>query len=208
MAEKNKTKKTTAKEHDEKARAGHAHATATKKDGHSKPIAKAHEANAEHPKSEVSAAEKVSTPKKEKKPKPAKPVAKRKGAAKTGKDKKELIKRQNKIKNKARHNFRRRIGNRWTHNVTDKKWDKWRKPRGIDIQRKQNYGIIPDSGYRTPREIRGLHPSGFKEVLVHNPKQATLATGDVVVRIAAAVGLKKRKEIVQTLNDKKIRIVN
>lgn len=147
-------------------------------------------------------------PKKEKKAKPQKPVANRTGTKKTGKDQKKLTKLQQKIKAKAKHNFRRRIGNKGTHNVTDKKWDKWRKARGIDIQRKQNYGIIPDSGYRTPRAIRGLHPSGLKEVQVHNVAQAQLATTDTVVRIAAVVGMKKRKEILKVCQSKKIRVVN
>ncbi|MFH0954937.1 MAG: eL32 family ribosomal protein [Candidatus Micrarchaeota archaeon] len=147
-------------------------------------------------------------PKKEKKAKPLKPKSRRTGTAVTGKAKKTLIKVQDQIKNKARHNFRRRIGNRWTHNITGKKWDKWRKARGIDIQRKQEYGLIPDSGYRTPANIRGLHPSGLKELMVHNAKQAQLASNDVVVRIARTVGKKKRKEILTVCQAKKVRVVN
>ena len=49
----------------------------------------------------------------------------------------------------------------------------WRKPRGKDSKmRLQVKGWPPlvKVGYRTPRKYRGLHPSGYKEVLVYRPE--------------------------------------
>jgi len=48
---------------------------------------------------------------------------------------------------------------------------KWRKPRGSQSKlRKGKKGkpAKPRIGYGAPRRLRGLHPSGLKEVLVHS----------------------------------------
>ena len=50
----------------------------------------------------------------------------------------------------------------------------WRKARGIDskTRRKMKSGVkSPSSGYRGPRLVRGLHPSGFFEARIENEKQ-------------------------------------
>ena len=49
--------------------------------------------------------------------------------------------------------------------------DSWRKARGIDSQtrKKTKTGVrSPSVGYRSPKKIRGLHPSGYKEVRINN----------------------------------------
>ena len=48
---------------------------------------------------------------------------------------------------------------------------KWRRPRGeTSKMRRYEAGkpAMPSIGYRTPRATRGLHPSGYKDVLVNN----------------------------------------
>ena len=51
---------------------------------------------------------------------------------------------------------------------------KWRRPRGKTSKMRRYEAGKPDMpaiGYRTPRAIRDLHPSGYNDVLVHNMKE-------------------------------------
>ena len=86
----------------------------------------------------------------------------------------------------------------------------WRKPKGIDspkrIERKEK-GRVVKIGYRTPKVIRHLHPSGYPEVIVHNPSELEGLEG-VVVRIAATVGRRKRIEIIKKAEELGLKVVN
>ncbi len=86
----------------------------------------------------------------------------------------------------------------------------WRKPKGIDspkrVERKEK-GRVVKIGYRTPRLIRFLHPSGLPEVIVHNPTELEGLKG-VVVRIASTVGRKKRMEIVRKAEELGLKVIN
>jgi large subunit ribosomal protein L32e len=51
---------------------------------------------------------------------------------------------------------------------------KWRKARGKTSKTRRYEGrkpAMPTVGYRTPRKTRGLHPSGYQDVLISNPKE-------------------------------------
>ena len=53
----------------------------------------------------------------------------------------------------------------------DRLAENWRKPKGKDNKmRKQKSGMpaIVKVGYRGPRAARGLHPSGYRDNVVHN----------------------------------------
>jgi len=87
----------------------------------------------------------------------------------------------------------------------------WRKPRGKGKQRRRRSSTIPlpDVGYRSPRKVRGLHPSGFKEILVHNVKDLeNLNPKEHVLKIASDVGKRKKVEIVRKAVELGLRIVN
>jgi large subunit ribosomal protein L32e len=87
---------------------------------------------------------------------------------------------------------------------------RWRKPRGTHNKKRMKasfMGASPKIGYRNPPEIRGLHPSGMKEVLVNSVKEIE-GLKDVVVRIAASVGGKKRAIIEEKAKALHIRIIN
>ncbi|MEM4391157.1 MAG: 50S ribosomal protein L32e, partial [Candidatus Nitrosotenuis sp.] len=89
----------------------------------------------------------------------------------------------------------------------------WRKPKGIDNhQRKQKFRGRPGLvkvGYGSPKDVRGLHPSGFTDNLVHNVDDLqNLNPKTDGVRIAHSVGTKKRLEIVAMATQKKLKIFN
>jgi large subunit ribosomal protein L32e len=88
----------------------------------------------------------------------------------------------------------------------------WRRPRGgLSKQRRgiKGKGDTVEAGYRTPRAVRGLHPSGFEEVRVHNVDDLEGVDGDrEAVRIASKVGGRKRERIEEAAEDRDIRVLN
>ncbi len=88
----------------------------------------------------------------------------------------------------------------------------WRRPRGIDSKmrlKKKGKPPLVSIGYRGPRAVRGLHPTGFEEVLVHNPKELeTIDPSRQAVRIASAVGRRKRIEIIEKADELGIVVLN
>ena len=88
----------------------------------------------------------------------------------------------------------------------------WRKPRGnLSKQRRgiKGKGATVEAGFRTPTAVRGLHPSGFEEVRVHRPEDLEAVDPDrEAVRIASAVGARKRERIEDIAADREIRVLN
>ena len=89
---------------------------------------------------------------------------------------------------------------------------KWRKPRGSQSKTRRGEkgkAAMPRIGYGTAKRIRGLHPSGFKEVIVYSPNELkNLDVKKEAVRIAARVGKKKRMEILERAKEMKIKVLN
>lgn len=88
----------------------------------------------------------------------------------------------------------------------------WRKPRGQhnkQREQKKAKGNLPKPGFGSPISVRGMHPSGFFEILVHtiddleglNPKSQA-------VRIASTVGGKKRAAIQDKALASGLRVLN
>ncbi|RLG21904.1 50S ribosomal protein L32e [Candidatus Micrarchaeota archaeon] len=88
----------------------------------------------------------------------------------------------------------------------------WRKPRGIYSHQRDSYkfaGAKPKVGYKNDRDSRAIHPSGLKEILVHNVKELKVAEPNKnIIRIASTVGKKKRREIVEAAEKMKLRVIN
>ena len=110
-------------------------------------------------------------------------------------------------KNAARPKFRRQEWFRYRRFA-----DAWRKPQGGQSKLRRHFGYrwnLPSIGYRGPRAVRGLHPSGFEEVLVHNERQLEgLDSAKQAVRIAHAVGSRKRELIEKACDEKGLRVLN
>ena len=102
--------------------------------------------------------------------------------------------------------------NRQDHHMKKRTPESWRKPRGnLSKQRRgiKGKGPMVEAGYRTPTAARGLHPSGFEEVRVHNTDDLEGVDGDSqAVRIASSVGGRKRERIEDECEDREIRVLN
>lgn len=90
--------------------------------------------------------------------------------------------------------------------------DRWRKLRGIDSytrQKKKGRIAMVESGYRSPKATRYLHPSLFKEVLVYKPSDLENLDADThAVRIGASVGARKRQAIIAEADAKLLKVLN
>lgn len=89
---------------------------------------------------------------------------------------------------------------------------RWRKPRGMHSKMRQHYRYrrnVVSIGYGSPKAARYLHPSGFKEVMVHNVKDLERINPETeAARVAHKVGMKKRIEIEAKAEELKIRVLN
>ena len=110
-------------------------------------------------------------------------------------------------KKKRKPQFRADQAHRWIR-VSDR----WRKLRGIDSytrQKKKGRIAMVSSGYRSPKAVRYLHPSLFKEVLVHNPSDLEGLDADIhAIRISAKVGSRKKQLILAEADTKLLRVLN
>jgi large subunit ribosomal protein L32e len=74
--------------------------------------------------------------------------------------------------------------------------DSWRKARGIDskTRKKKKSGVkSPTIGYRSPKKVRGLHPSGMIEVLIATIDDLkNLNKKKHALKISGKLGAKKR----------------
>ena len=90
--------------------------------------------------------------------------------------------------------------------------ESWRRPRGLDhkMRRKiKGWPPMVSAGYKGPKIARGLHPSGLREVLVHNVNEVAEVDPKIqTVRIAHTVGVRKRALILAEATKKKIKVLN
>lgn len=88
----------------------------------------------------------------------------------------------------------------------------WRKPKGVDSSmRKEKKGRpkLPKVGDRKPKSERGIHPSGYKEVLINNPSEVEdVNPENEAIRIKSTVGKRKKKQILEAAENKDIKVLN
>ena len=90
--------------------------------------------------------------------------------------------------------------------------DSWRKARGIDskTRKKKKSGVkSPTIGYRSPKNIRGLHPSGFEEVRIFTLNDFKgLSNKKHAIKISGRVGAKKRITLVDYAQNRGFKVLN
>ena len=88
----------------------------------------------------------------------------------------------------------------------------WRKPKGVDNHLRKSYKGWPHLvkiGYRVPKEVRYLHPSGYRDILVHNMAELEELSPDTdAARLAAGVGKRKKIELATRAKELGIRVLN
>lgn len=117
------------------------------------------------------------------------------------------IRRLLRIRKRNRREFRRYLSWRWV-----KLDESWRYPKGRDNKVRLQYKGYPPKvkvGYRSPKLVRYLHPSGKKEILIYRIEDLfTVDPLTEVVRIASNVGQRKRLQIIQFAQKFGIQVTN
>lgn len=94
----------------------------------------------------------------------------------------------------------------------DKFSESWRRPRGLDNKmRRKIKGWPPtvSTGYKGPKIARGLHPSGYREVMVYNVTDvAKVNPATQAARIAHTVGMRKKTQIIAQAKKRKVCVLN
>jgi len=77
--------------------------------------------------------------------------------------------------------------------------DSWRKPRGQhnkQREQKKAKGALPKPGFGSPIAVRGMHPSGFFEVLISTVRELEgIDPKTHAIRIGATVGERTRPDL-------------
>jgi large subunit ribosomal protein L32e len=88
----------------------------------------------------------------------------------------------------------------------------WRKPKGNDSSMRKNRKYRPPMarvGFGKLASVRGLHPSGFREVMVHRPDDLdAIDPNTEAARVGARVGGRKRAFIHERADELGIRVLN
>ena len=88
----------------------------------------------------------------------------------------------------------------------------WRKPKGMQSSQRMNRKYrspMARVGYGKIASVRNLHPSGFKEVLVHRPEDLDGIDPTVqAARVGGTVGGRKRALIHERADELGIRVLN
>lgn len=89
---------------------------------------------------------------------------------------------------------------------------KWVRPKGKDNKmrlRIKGYPPLAGVGYRTPKDIRGTHPSGLRPAVVSSPRDLDdLRPEEHIIYIASTVGSRRRAELIRIAEEKGFRIAN
>lgn len=88
----------------------------------------------------------------------------------------------------------------------------WRRPRGIDnkIKKKiKGWPKMPNVGYRGPKAVRDLHPSGYRDLLIYNISMLDKVNPHKdAIRLSRNIGRRKKIEIIQRADKLGIRVLN
>jgi large subunit ribosomal protein L32e len=88
----------------------------------------------------------------------------------------------------------------------------WRAPHGMDSKQRRNYkyrSALVRVGHGKVAAARGLHPSGFREIMVQNTVDLeTIDPETEAARVGRSVGGRKREQIYSRADELGIRVLN
>ncbi len=88
----------------------------------------------------------------------------------------------------------------------------WRAPHGMDSKQRRNYkyrSSLVRVGHGKVATARGLHPSGFREIMVHNTRDLESIDPETeAARVGKTVGGRKREQIYSRADELGIRVLN
>jgi len=126
---------------------------------------------------------------------------------KQGKQEREFHLKIRELLKKKRPEFRRQC----SHKIKSVKAN-WRYPEGIHSkirERRAGHIHVVETGYRSPRSVRGLHNSGLSMVMISNSKELEkINREEEGIIISKNVGMKKKLQIIEEARKKNIMILN
>ena len=88
----------------------------------------------------------------------------------------------------------------------------WRAPHGMDSKQRRNYkyrSALVRVGHGKVAAARGLHPSGFREIMVQNTLDLESIDPETeAARVGRSVGGRKREQIYSRADELGIRVLN
>jgi len=101
---------------------------------------------------------------------------------------------------------------RWMSDSYARLGDSWRHPRGrhSKVRRREKGKVkMPFIGWGAKASERGLHPSGFREVMIYSPSDLKRMDPKTdAAKISATTGSRKKAEIVRIAGEMKIKVLN
>ncbi|MDI9395094.1 MAG: 50S ribosomal protein L32e [Euryarchaeota archaeon] len=98
------------------------------------------------------------------------------------------------------------------HHKFKKLDENWRRPRGGQSKQRRKYiskGALAQIGYGSPAAVKGLHPSGYSDVLISSIAELELVDPSFeAIRIAGKIGAKKKAIIIEKAREAGIKVLN
>ena len=130
----------------------------------------------------------------------------KKETADINEDREKMLKVRENVKNKKPDFLRYES---WRYKRVKKAW---RKPKGIDNKMRYKLKGWPKHvsiGYRSPKKVRYYHPSGKRELIIHNVDELDkVDPRKHIVKLAHTVGYRKRVQIIARAEEKQLQIAN
>lgn len=129
-------------------------------------------------------------------------------------NRREYLKKIYKIRQKLKSKIPEFLRYDWDKYYRLERQETWRRPYGRDNKTRlkmKGFPPIVSIGYRLPKNIRYLHPSGLTQVIV-NSVDDLLKLKDkkdnIIITIGSSVGFKKRLEILNKAKELGFKVSN